>query len=205
MLELNNVSIQLNSHPLLQVNTVIQPGEIVTLMGPSGVGKSSVLAAIAGLLPVTFSLSGNIILNQRNITHMPAHKRHTGLLYQDALLFDHLDVLGNIIFAMPGKNQRHKKHRAQQLLEQVGLRDMAQRAVSTLSGGQASRVSLVRTLASEPAALLLDEPFSKLDSVTRISTRAWIFEQIRDAGLPALLVTHDQEDAAATGDKVIKV
>jgi len=205
LLELNNVSIQLNSHPLLQVNTVIQPGEIVTLMGPSGVGKSSVLAAIAGLLPVTFSLSGNIILNQRNITHMPAHKRHTGLLYQDALLFDHLDVLGNIIFAMPGKNQRHKKHRAQQLLEQVGLRDMAQRAVSTLSGGQASRVSLVRTLASEPAALLLDEPFSKLDSVTRISTRAWIFEQIRDAGLPALLVTHDQEDAAATGDKVIKV
>ena len=205
MLELNNVSIQLNSHPLLQVNTVIQPGEIVTLMGPSGVGKSSVLAAIAGLLPVTFSLSGNIILNQRNITHMPAHKRHTGLLYQDALLFDHLDVLGNIIFAMPGKNQRHKKHRAQQLLEQVGLGDMAQRAVSTLSGGQASRVSLVRTLASEPAALLLDEPFSKLDSATRTSTRAWIFEQIRDAGLPALLVTHDQEDAAATGDKVINV
>lgn len=205
MLELNNVSIQLNSHPLLQVNTVIQPGEIVTLMGPSGVGKSSVLAAIAGLLPVTFSLSGNIILNQRNITHMPAHERHTGLLYQDALLFDHLDVLGNIIFAMPGKNQRHKKHRAQQLLEQVGLGDMAQRAVSTLSGGQASRVSLVRTLASEPAALLLDEPFSKLDSATRTSTRAWIFEQIRDAGLPALLVTHDQEDAAATGDKVIKV
>ena len=205
MLELHNVSISLNSNTLLRVNTVIQPGEIVTLMGPSGVGKSSVLAAIAGLLPVTFSLSGNIILNQRNITHMPAHERHTGLLYQDALLFDHLDVLGNIIFAMPGKNQRHKKHRAQQLLEQVGLGDMAQRAVSTLSGGQASRVSLVRTLASEPAALLLDEPFSKLDSATRTSTRAWIFEQIRDAGLPALLVTHDQEDAAATGDKVIKV
>lgn len=205
MLELNNMSIQLNSYTLLQVNTIIQPGEIVTLMGPSGVGKSSVLAAVAGLLPPSFSLSGNIILNQRNITHMPAHERHTGLLYQDALLFEHLDVLGNIIFAMPGKIQRHKKHRAQQLLEQVGLGDMAQRAVSTLSGGQASRVSLVRTLASEPAALLLDEPFSKLDSATRTSTRAWIFEKIRDAGLPALLVTHDQEDAAATGDKVIKV
>ncbi|WP_218353600.1 ATP-binding cassette domain-containing protein [Alteromonas lipotrueiana] len=205
MLVLEDVAIQLKSQILLQVNAVIKPGEIVTLMGPSGVGKSSVLAAIAGLLPETFRLSGKIILNQHNITNMPAHLRHTGLLYQDALLFEHLDVTGNIVFAMPGKKHRDKKQYARQLLEQVGLGEMAQRPVSTLSGGQASRVSLVRTLASEPAALLLDEPFSKLDSATRHSTRQWVFEKIREAGLPALLVTHDEEDAAATGDKIIKV
>ncbi len=116
MLVLEDVAIQLKSQILLQVNAVIKPGEIVTLMGPSGVGKSSVLAAIAGLLPETFRLSGKIILNQHNITNMPAHLRHTGLLYQDALLFEHLDVTGNIVFAMPGKKHRDKTDRHGRML-----------------------------------------------------------------------------------------
>lgn len=202
---LDNVAVYQQNQALIRLSTCINAGQIVTLMGPSGVGKSSLLSAIAGLLPAGLTSAGTIWLNGKDITHVPAYQRGTGLLYQDALLFEHLDVAGNIAFGMPRGNRGQRRELTHAMLEQVGLSDMGARPVATLSGGQQARVALLRTLAAKPAALLLDEPFSKLDSRTRQSTRDWVFSQIQEAGLPALLVTHDKQDALATGDKIIEV
>ena len=196
---------------LLSLDEQIAGGEILTIMGPSGSGKSSLLNWLTGILPNGFTATGEVWLNDKNVSHLPTHLRHIGVLYQDALLFSHLSVAGNIAFAMPQDNKnsaeklnkKQRREKIEQALEQVGLAGMENRHPDNLSGGQQARVALLRTLLSAPKAILLDEPFSKLDTQLRVDTRQLVFEQIRTHKLPAIMVTHDYSDAEAAKGKVI--
>ena len=196
---------------LLSLDEQIAGGEILTIMGPSGSGKSSLLNWLTGILPNGFTATGEVWLNDKNVSHLPTHLRHIGVLYQDALLFSHLSVAGNITFAMPQDNKnsaeklnkKQRREKIEQALEQVGLAGMENRHPDNLSGGQQARVALLRTLLSAPKAILLDEPFSKLDTQLRVDTRQLVFEQIRTHKLPAIMVTHDYSDAEAANGKVI--
>ena len=210
-LQIKNLQLFRQDQLLLSLNEQVNGGEILTIMGPSGSGKSSLLNWLTGTLASSFSATGEVLLNGQNISNLPTHLRNIGVLYQDALLFSHLSVAGNIAFAIPksnkeGKKEGNKKQRLEKIddaLAQVGLAGMGNRHPDSLSGGQQARVALLRLLLSEPKAILLDEPFSKLDTQLRVDTRQLVFEQIRNRNLPAIMVTHDHSDAEATNGKVI--
>ncbi|WP_434472134.1 ATP-binding cassette domain-containing protein [Aeromonas veronii] len=186
------------SLPALQV----APGEMLTLMGPSGCGKSSLLAALAGVLPASgpIRLEGDVTLGERRLTQLPPQARRIGMLFQDDLLFDHLTVAENLMFGMPAsvKGHRARREKAVATLAQVDLTSQADKLPGALSGGQKARVSLLRALLAEPEALLLDEPFSRLDKPLRVAFRELVFAQIKALAIPAILVTHDTEDAPGT-------
>lgn len=186
------------SLPALQV----APGEVLTLMGPSGCGKSSLLAALAGVLPASgpIRLEGDVTLGERSLTQLPPQARRIGMLFQDDLLFDHLTVAENLMFGMPAsvKGHRARREKAVATLAQVDLTSQADKLPGALSGGQKARVSLLRALLAEPEALLLDEPFSRLDKPLRAAFRELVFAQIKALAIPAILVTHDEEDAPGT-------
>ncbi|MBT9553652.1 MAG: ATP-binding cassette domain-containing protein [Hydrogenophaga sp.] len=180
----------------------VRPGQILTLMGASGSGKSSVLAAIAGTLgsvaegAQALRFTGTIRLNGEDITHQATAQRGIGLLFQDALLFAHMTVAENLLFAVPPGPRAQRLAQVQQALEEADLQGYGERDPATLSGGQRARVALMRALLAAPKALLLDEPFSKLDAALRDQFRAFVFEHIRARHIPAVLVTHDAADIA---------
>lgn len=203
MLEIKSLQLATQQQPLLALTATINAGEILTLMGPSGSGKSSLLNWLAGLLAPEFNASGQLWLNGQNITDFASHQRKMGLLLQEPLLFPHLTVAANIGFAMPRRfKAAERAERIQQALQSVGLAKMADRKPQSLSGGQQTRVALLRVMQSEPKALLLDEPFSKLDSTLRQEVRELVFAYIRQAGIPAVLVTHDAADIPALGQVI---
>lgn len=210
-LQIKNLQLYRQGELLLSLDEHISGGEILTIMGPSGSGKSSLLNWLTGILPNGFTATGEVWLNDKNVSHLPTHLRHIGVLYQDALLFSHLSVAGNIAFAMPQDNKnsaeklnkKQRRERIEQALAQVSLAGMGNRHPDNLSGGQQARVALLRTLLSAPKAILLDEPFSKLDTQLRVDTRQLVFEQIRTHKLPAIMVTHDYSDAEAANGKII--
>jgi len=201
-LQIKNCQLYRQNERLLSLNEQVNGGEILTIMGPSGSGKSSLLNWLTGTLPSGFKASGEVWLNGKNINDLPTHLRHIGVLYQDALLFSHLSVAGNIAFAMPKGDKKQRIDKIAQALEQVGLKGMANRHPDSLSGGQQARVALLRLLLSEPKAILLDEPFSKLDTQLRVDTRELVFSQIRQHKLPAIMVTHDHSDYDAANGKL---
>jgi putative thiamine transport system ATP-binding protein len=203
-LRLEKVYIALAGRELFTVNATIPPGEVLTVMGPSGSGKSTLLAYIAGFLDRAFTVQGGVWLGERNLLRLPAEARGIGLLFQDPLLFPHLSVGGNLRFGLP-RLSSNKRQQVTHALEQVGLVGFEERDPATLSGGQKARVALMRLLLSKPQAVLLDEPFSKLDTALRQEMRTLVFRQLREAGLPALLVTHDHADADAAGGPVIEL
>lgn len=192
-----NVSIAIAGKALFKpLSFTVQPGEIGVIMGPSGSGKSTLLAAISGVLNHQFSVSGSLQLNGIDIQKLPIEKRDIGLLFQDDLLFPHLNVFDNLVFAVPEHlAKKDKQQRVAEALRSADLDGFGHRDVATLSGGQRARISLLRTLLSKPKLILLDEPFSKLDSDLRIQFRSKVFEQIKNNNIPALLVTHDITDA----------
>ena len=203
-LRLDDVRIRLNGVELLHLSETIEPGDILTVMGPSGSGKSSLLAYVGGFLDANFEASGDVSLGGQKLTGLPAHERHTGILFQDPLLYPHMSVGENLLFAIPAKvtgNQR--KEAALNALAQAGLEGFFDRDPATLSGGQKARVALMRVLVSQPRALLLDEPFSKLDASRRDHIRQFVFDEAKSQNLPTLLVTHDEADAKAAGGKII--
>lgn len=204
-LHINNLQLFRQNELLLSVNEKVNGGEILTIMGPSGSGKSSLLNWLTGTLSNNFKATGDICLNGKSVNKLPAHLRHIGVLYQDALLFSHLTVAGNIAFAMPKGNKQKRIEEIEHALEKLGLKGMANRHPDTLSGGQQARVALLRMLLSKPKAILLDEPFSKLDTQLRVDTRQLVFDQIRNHKLPAIMVTHDHNDAEAAQGKVINL
>jgi putative thiamine transport system ATP-binding protein len=172
------------------------PGTITTLMGPSGCGKSSLLAAIAGLPLPGLQVELQVELAGRRVDSLPTSQRRIGLLFQDDLLFAHMSVRDNLLFAVPPGTAAERAAQADAALAELGFEAMADRNPLTLSGGQRARVSLLRTLLAKPQALLLDEPFSKLDVALREQFRAFVFEHVRRLQLPTLLVTHDAADIA---------
>ncbi|WP_318400075.1 ATP-binding cassette domain-containing protein [Photobacterium leiognathi] len=173
----------------------IAKGEIVTLMGPSGCGKSTLLNYLAGHLNPEFTAKGTLTLNNQAITEVPAHLRNIGVLFQDDLLFPHLTVWENLAFALPNNIKgNERKHQALTALAQLELAELANAYPHQISGGQRARISLTRLLMAKPQLILLDEPFSKLDSTLRQQFRDWVFQQIQQASIPTLMVTHDKQD-----------
>lgn len=186
-----------------EVSFSIAAGEVHCLMGPSGCGKSTTLRLIAGLLQLQ---SGQIrldgeVLSDAN-THRPCESRRIGLMFQDLALFPHLDLVANVAFGLRGVRQAARVERAMALLESVGMSAHAHRFPGDLSGGEQQRVALARALAPEPRLMLLDEPFSALDSALRADIRSETLSRLRDAGVPSLLVTHDPDEAITAGDVV---
>lgn len=205
-LVLESIGIHQGGRCLLELDTRIAPGEILTVMGPSGVGKSTLLAYIAGFLAPAFTASGRLWLGDSEITHRPAERRQLGLLFQDPLLFPHLSVGGNLAFGMhTGGSKRQRRERVEDALAEIGMSGLSRRDPGTLSGGQSARVALMRVLLAEPRAMLLDEPFSRLDAALRDEIRQLVFTRVRDRGLPALLVTHDLADAEAAGGPILEI
>jgi putative thiamine transport system ATP-binding protein len=204
-LVLEHLSIRRGREPLLAIDATVAPGEILTVMGPSGSGKSTLLAAVVGALDPAFALEGRVRLDGRDLTCLPPQARGIGVLFQDELLFPHLSVGGNVAFGLAARlrGRAARRARIEAALAEAGLAGFADRDPATLSGGQRARVALLRTLLAEPRALLLDEPFSRLDSDTRTAFRAAVFAAARAAGLPTLLVTHDPGDAAAAGGRAV--
>lgn len=203
-LELDDLTLSLGGKPLVSVSCRIGPGEVLTVMGPSGSGKSTLLGALIGALPTAFRMQGRVVLNGRDITDLPTHRRRLGILFQDDILFPHLSVGGNLGFGLP-KTTAARSHVISRALDEARLSGMADRDPASLSGGQRARVALMRTLLSEPEALLLDEPFGKLDSTLRGRIRDFVFDRARMRRLPVILVTHDAEDAIAASGPVIDV
>lgn len=187
-----------------QFNLHVRPGEVVTLMGPSGCGKSSLLSWIIGSLPPIFETSGEAHLYGVNILSLPAEKRQVGILFQDSLLFPHLNVAQNLSFGLASKYKgKARMQKLQTALEKVEMASFLKTKPAGLSGGQQARVALLRTLLSEPKALLLDEPFAKLDLKLKLKIQQLVFDQVRAYNLPTLLVTHEQQDADAAGGLIV--
>lgn len=193
---LENIVISLNGQPLItNLSCRVDSGDVVSILGPSGCGKSSLLNMICGTLPSSFSYSGRIILGGKDVTSFPPHQRQIGLQFQDHLLFPHMTVGENLAFALPRHYRRAKRaQRVEQALADCQLTGFAGHNPAQLSGGQTARISLMRTLLSQPEALLLDEPFARLDATLRSNFRRFVFAQVRTLGIPAVMVTHDEQD-----------
>ena len=202
MLSIKNFSLERATAILLErLQLDVAAGEIVTVMGVSGSGKSTLLNWMIGDLDPAFRASGELWLNDSRRDTLETQERRIGILFQDDLLFPHLSAGQNLGFALPGRfvNRHERRQRVEQTLDEIGMAGFHDRDPATLSGGQRARVSLMRTLLSEPEALLLDEPFSKLDATLRKQFRSFVFEQIERQRIPTLLVTHDPADVPQDG------
>jgi putative thiamine transport system ATP-binding protein len=204
-LELDHLRITLGGRRLVDLHETVAPGEVLSVMGPSGSGKSTLLSVLIGQADPGFDVTGRVLLDGRDLSGLGPQARRIGLLFQDDLLFPHLSVGENLAFALPAsvKGRAAREARIAAALEAADLGGFAGRDPATLSGGQRARVALMRCLLSAPRALLLDEPFSRLDADLRRQMRDFVFGQVRAEGIPAILVTHDLEDAVAAGGKVI--
>jgi putative thiamine transport system ATP-binding protein len=196
-LELIDVTIGVHGRTLIaNLSARVGPGEVLAVMGASGSGKSSLLAWIAGTLEPPFFARGGLRLEGDDVSTRPIQQRRIGLLFQDDLLFPHMSVRDNLLFALPPTQGPRAARIAatEDALAEAGLADHGERLPASLSGGQRSRVSLLRALLAQPRALLLDEPFSKLDTALRAQMREFTFATLRARGVPAVLVTHDAAD-----------
>jgi putative thiamine transport system ATP-binding protein len=179
----------------------IEPGEVLALMGPSGSGKSSILSWLTGTLAPGFQSSGEVWLGKERLTQLPTEKRGLGLMLQQDYLFPHMSVGQNLKFGLSGGTRAERHRRMSESLELAGLSGMADRNPATLSGGQRARVSLLRTLPADPQAVLLDEPFSRLDVELREQIRQFAWSTCED--FPVLLVTHDKFDVPAAASTIV--
>lgn len=205
-LGLERVTLTRGARTLLAVDAQVAPGRVLTLMGPSGSGKSTLLSLVMGDLAPAFGAAGRVTLDGCDLAGLPPEARRIGILYQDPLLFPHLDVAANLAFGLPrGGTRAARRAAVEAALAEIGLEGHGPRDPATLSGGQGARVALMRTLLARPRALLLDEPFAKLDAELRDQMRRLVFGRVRAAEVPVLMVTHDEADAAAAGGDVIRL
>ncbi|OFC72370.1 ABC transporter ATP-binding protein [Alteromonas confluentis] len=197
MLEVNGLSVDYGSNRVVRnLDLKLNESEILMLVGPTGCGKTTVLQALAGLIPVTegkIAQGGWISTPEKSV---PPEKRNVGMVFQDFALFPHLTVEQNVQFRLKDNTL------ADHWLELLGLSDFRQAKPSRLSGGQKQRVALARTLAHEPSYVLLDEPLSNLDAALKDTLRWDIRDALKKAGVPAIWVTHDQDEALSVGDRV---
>ena len=181
------------------VDLDVARGETVALLGASGCGKSSLLRAVAGLEDLA---GGTVAWDGRDVARVPVHRRGFGLMFQDGQLFPFRDVAGNVAYGLAGLPRRERRARVERVLDVVGLRGYGPREVTTLSGGQAQRVALARSLAPRPRLLLLDEPLSALDRALRERLAVDLRRILTDQGTTALYVTHDRDEAEEVADRV---
>jgi ABC-type Fe3+/spermidine/putrescine transport system ATPase subunit len=202
MLRVEEVSVVFGSKTALDhVSLELAEAEILALLGPSGSGKSTLLRAIAGLEELT---SGRITFDGRDLASVPAHSRGFGLMFQTYALFPHLTVAGNVAFGlrMSGLEPSAIKHRVDEVLEWVGLRELAGRRIERLSGGEMQRVALARTLAPNPRLVMLDEPVGALDRRLRERLVEEMADSLREQKLGVIYVTHDHDEARVMADRV---
>ncbi len=202
MLVANDITVRFGERTVLdRVSLTVASGEVVALLGPSGVGKSTLLRVIAGLLTAD---SGSVSLDDRDVTMLPSHRRNIGLVFQDEQLFPHLTVAENVAFGlrMQRVGRAATAARVAELLQLVGLAALANLHVTKLSGGEAKRVALARSLAPRPAVLLLDEPLTGLDRELHDRLATELSALLRATGTTALLVTHDVDEATAIADRM---
>ena len=197
-LALEGVMVSIGRRPLFRpLSLHVPPAGVVTLMGPSGCGKSSLLSFLCGTLDPALSAAGRVSLDGVPLNGLPPERRRVGILFQDDLLFPHLSVGENLAFGLPpGLPRAERRGRIEAAMAEAELAGFADRDPATLSGGQRARVALMRALLAEPRALLLDEPFGRLDAALRARFRAFVLGHAAARGLPVLLVTHDAADAA---------
>lgn len=188
---------------LSDVTLTAKPGEVLCLLGPSGSGKTTLLRIAAG---IEAQASGRVLLNSREIagpvTFLPPEQRSIGLVFQDFALFPHLTILQNVCFGLTALTKPEAEREAMIALSRVGLADSASAFPHSLSGGEQQRVALARALAPRPAVLLMDEPFSGLDSRLKDRIRAETLEILRQSRATAVIVTHDAEEAMRLGDRI---
>ena len=195
MLKVTNLSVSYAGTPIISdLSFEVPTATTLAITGPSGVGKSTVLQAICGLVRIS---SGAISVDDRDITQLPTHKRGIGMVTQSNDLFPHLTVSQNIAFGlrMRGVSPREASDRVEELLELVGLPDFSLREIQTLSGGEARRIALARSLAPSPKILLLDEPFTGLDDAIRNSLMHQVQAILQSSAMTSILVTHDHSEA----------
>ncbi|CCQ74505.1 ABC transporter ATP-binding protein [Magnetospira sp. QH-2] len=190
-----------DTHVLKGVDLTISQGEFFAFLGPSGSGKSTLLRAIAGFGPTP---SGRILIQGRDIAKLPPWKRDVGMVFQNYALWPHMTVRRNVAFGLEERRiaRAEINSRVDRALDMVGLRDLADRRPSQLSGGQQQRIALARTIVVEPKVLLLDEPLSNLDANLRVQMRRDIRELQQKLELTTIFVTHDQEEANTTSDRM---
>lgn len=186
---------------LKDINLVIEPGEFFALLGPSGSGKSTLLRLIAGFNQLN---SGQLFVDGKDISHVPPHKRNIGMVFQSYALWPHMTVWDNVAFGLVERRlpKAEIRTKVQAALEMVGLENFAKRRPNELSGGQQQRVALARTIVIEPQVLLLDEPLSNLDQKLRVQMRQDLLALQRRLGITTIFVTHDQEEAMTTADRM---
>ena len=204
LLEVNNLSCGYGGDSVVRdVNFALSHGDIGCLLGPSGCGKSTILRALAGFLPIN---KGEIRLQSRAISlpgrSQAPEKRKIGMVFQDYALFPHMTVGDNVGFGLKNLDKAEKRQKVSELLHLVHLQDLADSYPHQLSGGQQQRVALARALAPEPTLILLDEPFSNLDTDLRRRLSLDVREILKTLGISAILVTHDQQEAFAMCDQV---
>ncbi len=205
MLDVRDVTVRYGDRLVLdRVSLSVRRGEVVALLGPSGSVKTTLLRVVAGLLRPD---GGSVSIGGRDVTALAAHQRQVGLVFQDDQLFPHRDVAGNIAFGLRiAKWPRDDQHaRVRELLDLVGLPGFERRRVDELSGGEARRVALARSLAPRPAVLLLDEPLSGLDPELHDRLATDLAALLRATGTTALMVTHDRDEAALVADRAVQL
>ncbi|MBE3669381.1 ABC transporter [Vibrio navarrensis] len=203
-LSIRNLTCQYDQQTILEsLSLHVEPGQIVCLLGASGCGKTTLLKAIAGLLPLS---AGEMCLNGVTIDNgerwLPPEQRNIGMIFQDYALFPHLTVADNVAFGLKGSSQQEKQRRVAEMLDLVHLSAFAQRYPHQLSGGQQQRVAIARSLAYKPDLLLLDEPFSNIDTQVRHELIGEIRKLFKAQGVTAIFVTHSREEAFAFADKM---
>lgn len=202
MLTLREIHRAFDNLPVLKgIDLKIESGEILCLLGPSGCGKTTLLRIIAGLEQAD---SGDVLLSGQSIMTIPVHKRGFGLMFQDFALFPHMNVAGNVTFGlkMQGLLPDKQRQRVSEVLNTVNLAGFEKRDVALLSGGERQRIALARSLAPNPRLLMLDEPLGSLDAALREQLVVELRAIIKQLGLTAIYVTHDQHEAFAIADRI---
>ena len=204
-LTLENLSLKWQNQPLLEAFSLhIDNGEIAVMHGPSGCGKSTLLSAIAGTAPKSLMIDGIISLNDKQIHHLAPQHRHIAILFQDALLFPHLTVAQNLGFGLPsGLSREERRCAILQALDDCGLAGYGDYDPGHLSGGQKARIAMMRAMLSCPHALLMDESFASLDPELRSQFGAFVADQIKQKQIPALLISHHEDDRIFAKGKII--
>lgn len=203
MLAVADIVVRFGDRAVLdRVSLELARGEVVALVGSSGIGKSTLLRVIAGLLRPD---AGSVVLDGCDITALPTHQRNIGLMFQNEQLFPHLSVADNVAFGLRMQRQPRAfiAGRVDELLQLVGLQGFGDRDTGRLSGGESKRIALARALAPKPSVLLLDEPLTGLDRELHDRLATDLSEALRSTGTTALLVTHDAEEASALADRTV--